>query len=384
MAHLLDYVTQAGSKTVADFPLNELDVACLNELGYLPYQEHLQTQMDWSKFHLLADLASQLADQDRTFDFLVTKERIALLEAVLAAPRFEGLALGHYVNDISQEYEHQFAAMIWDLSAAGHRQVVFRGTDDSLIGWKEDFNMSYQRQIPAQQLALAYLKSYLEAEDGALVVSGHSKGGNLALYASSFLPLDLQERLVGVHIYDAPGLHESVLGSSGYQGLKPKVVAFRPQEAIVGVMLGSDLTYQTVASLGKGMEQHDMSKWQVAEATFVPVDGLSDLSLSLEQTFDDWLATHSSQDLKLFFDTCFDLFFDAGIDSLNDLSSNTNQVLKQLLVTANQLDKDQRDFLLKAVGDLIGLYQKHALERAWQERSAAVTAFLGKWQSGKQ
>lgn len=384
MAHLLDYVTQAGSKTVADFPLNELDVASLNELGYLPYQEHLKIQMDWSKFHLLADLVSQVADQDRTFDFLVTKERIALLEAVLAAPRFEGLALGRYVNDISQEYERQFAAMIWDLPAAGHRQVVFRGTDDSLIGWKEDFHMSYQRRIPAQQLALAYLKTYLEEGAGTVVVSGHSKGGNLALYASSFLPLDLQERLMSVHIYDAPGLHESVVGSLGYQGLKPKVVAFRPREAIIGVMLGSDLTYQTVASLGKGMEQHDMSNWQVAGDTFVAVDGLSDLSLSLEKTFDDWLTTHSSRDLKLLFDTCFDLFFDAGIDSLNDLSGNTNQALKQLLATANQLDKNQRDFLLKTVGDLIGLYQKHALERAWQERSAAVTAFLAKWQSGRE
>lgn len=244
--------------------------------------------------------------------------------------------------------------------------------------------MSYQRRIPAQQLALAYLKTYLEEGAGTVVVSGHSKGGNLALYASSFLPLDLQERLMSVHIYDAPGLHESVVGSLGYQGLKPKVVAFRPREAIIGVMLGSDLTYQTVASLGKGMEQHDMSNWQVAGDTFVAVDGLSDLSLSLEKTFDDWLTTHSSRDLKLFFDTCFDLFFDAGIDSLNDLSGNTNQALKQLLATANQLDKNQRDFLLKTVGDLIGLYQKHALERAWQERSAAVTAFLAKWQSGRE
>lgn len=383
MANLLDYLLTQGHQMVADFPINDLDRACLNELAYLPYQEHLPADVDWSVPQFLSDLAGQVNEDDLSFNFLVTAERVALLKAILEAPRFSGLRLGHYVNQISQAYEYQFAAMVWEWPEANHRQLVFRGTDDSLIGWKEDFNMSYRRTIPAQQFALSYLSDYLRDKPYPLVVSGHSKGGNLALYATAFLPEQLQAYIQSVYVYDAPGLHQSVLESSGYQTMRERVVGFRPEESIVGVMLGSDLSYQTVASQGKGMGQHDMSNWQVAEGSFEFVEGLSALSRSLEKTFDEWLNSHSQEDLKLFFDTCFDLFFDAGIDSINDLSQDTSQALKQLLGTINQLDKRQRDFLLTTVGQLLASYRKHALETTWQDRTAAFSAFLEKWQSSE-
>lgn len=383
MANLLDYA-QSTKQSFVDLPLNELDVACLNELGYLTFGESLPADFDWQAFYPLAELvelAGQAALADLSYNFLVTPNRVALFEAVLTNPRFAGLELGYYINDISTEYERQFAAMIWRLPDIAYTQMIFRGTDDRLIGWKEDFNLSYMRLIPAQQAALTYLKDFLTQEPCQLVVSGHSKGGNLALYATSHLSVDLQDLVSQVYVFDAPGIHASVLASAGYETISQRVLALRPQESIVGVMLGSGLAYETVVSRQSGLLQHDLANWQVEADRFERADGLSQISLNLEKTFADWLTSYSKHDLKLFFDTCFDIFFTSGIDSLNDFTKPAGDTLKPLLATISRLDKTQRDFLTKAIGQLLGLYQKHALETAWANRPDYWGELLGKWQS---
>lgn len=383
MANIKDYVLANGHRSFDDFPLNELDIACLNELGYLTFGEHLPEMLDHHGYHRLADLLEPLAATELaqpTYDFLVTPARVELLRAVLTSQRFGDVELGYYVNDVNPDYDRQFAAMVMRLPSLGHTQLIFRGTDDSLIGWKEDFNMSYMRTIPAQQAAVSYLRQFLTDFSGELVVSGHSKGGNLALYASSLIPADLQAQIRAVYVFDAPGLHQSVLTSSGYQDIRSKVIALRPEESIVGIMLGSDVAYETVISQNKGLLQHDLSNWQVSDTAFLRSPQLSQFSLSLEKTFSDWLSQHSNQELKLFFDTFFDLFFTSGITSLNDLSSPTQDQTRALLTTLHHLDKPHRDFMLKAVNQLLTLYGKHALE-ARRTLPAYWGDALGKWQS---
>ncbi|MGT2896365.1 Mbeg1-like protein [Streptococcus entericus] len=383
MANIKDYVLANGHRSFDDLSLNELDIACLNELGYLTFGEHLPETLDHHSYHRLANLLGRLAVaelEQPVYDFLVTPARIELLRAVLTSPRFEDLELGCYVNDVNPDYGRQFAAMVMCLPSLGHTQLIFRGTDDSLIGWKEDFNMSYMRTIPAQQAAFSYLREFLMDFSGKLVVSGHSKGGNLALYASSLVPATLQTKISAVYVFDAPGLHQSVLNSPGYQTIRPRVKAFRPEEAIVGIMLSSDVAYETVISQNRGLLQHDMSHWQVSETAFLRSSQLSQFSLSLEKTFNDWLNQYSNQELKLFFDTFFDLFFTSGIASLNDLSTPDPVRARAMLNTLRHLDKPRREFMIKAVNQLMSLYGKHAL--ADRQRGPAYWGdILGKWQS---
>uniref|UniRef100_UPI0035A0E8D3 Mbeg1-like protein n=1 Tax=Streptococcus ferus TaxID=1345 RepID=UPI0035A0E8D3 len=227
MTNFCDYVKQNSRNSFADLPLNEVDIACLNELAYLPLGDWLgQEQLALDKVAL-----GQFRDYEKTLqvdlDFLITKERWNLFQAVLDSKRFEQLHLSYYTNEVSSEFERQFAAMMLEIPEIGHRQLIFRGTDDSLIGWKEDFQMTYMREIPAQRLAVTYLKHYLETTEGQLIISGHSKGGNLALYAASQQSSGQQERIQQIYLFDAPGLHQTVLSSPGYLAVRGKVVAIR-------------------------------------------------------------------------------------------------------------------------------------------------------------
>lgn len=382
---IIDYVKAHGQEDFVQTPLNEVDIVCLNELGYLPYGKWLPELLTGEEFFNVSDLKSIVAEEQTIqTDFLLTPNRLELLEAVLAASRFADLEIGHYVNDISDEYDKQFAAMVMKLPSIGHTQLVFRGTDDTIVGWKEDFNMTYMSTIPAQYSALTYLKNFLDQCSSQVVVSGHSKGGNLALYASSHLGATDQNKIAKVYILDAPGLHPDLLIREGYQTIRERLIGLRPQESVVGVMLSSDMAYETIESEGTGIWQHDVSKWQVTNQTFNRLPELSHFSQNLEKTFADWVDSYSGQELKLLVETSFDLFSESGIDSLNDLSDNPAQKLLELLTTFKDLDKEKKDFLGKSLMNLVTTYNKHALEQAWHHRPDPLGDFFNKWQSKKE
>lgn len=84
---------------------------------------------------------------------MVTKERVDLAEAMVRSRRFAGLNLSDYCSVLDKEVEKQSAAMIFSLPELGYQQIVFRGTDDSVIGWKESFQLTYSREIPAHPLS---------------------------------------------------------------------------------------------------------------------------------------------------------------------------------------------------------------------------------------
>lgn len=162
MGTINDYVTQHQDKTFEAFPLNEADKMCLNELGYFCFEE-LDASIDVTKDVLVQEVFRPYSTGEKTLDrnFLTTKSRIDLLKTVAESDRFADLHVSYYVNDVDEEYERQFAAMVFSLPQLDYRQLVFRGTDDTLIGWKEDFKLSYVREIPAHRSSLKYLEEIL-------------------------------------------------------------------------------------------------------------------------------------------------------------------------------------------------------------------------------
>lgn len=360
MANIIDYLTQYGQDSFSERSFNQIDILILNELAYLPLAEKL----DLGKGKLLVDLAQSVLDLPA--DFLVTPERLELLKTVVNSQRFADLTLLSYVNEIDPAYDKQFAALVFALPSMGYRQLVFRGTDDSLVGWKEDFNMTYMSEIPAQRRAVAFLTQVLTQESGQLLVSGHSKGGNLAVYASSFVAEDLQEHIQAIHVFDAPGLHERVLTSSGYQRIRSKMVVIRPQDSIVGVMLTSDNPAIIIASDKQGIEQHNVIHWQVDGYGLKQVDSPTQTSQILEQTFKSWTSELGSQDLKLLVDVVFDIFADAGINSLNDIQANTPKKIAEVLSVLSHLPSDKRDLINQSFNLFIKQFSQYRYQQISQ------------------
>lgn len=323
MATINGYLDYNKNRSFKDFAFNEADILCLNELGYFCFEE-LDASIDFSKDVNLHEVLMPYVTGEKPFNhsFLVTEERVKLLQKVVASKRFVNLNLSDYVNDVDAEYERQFSAMVFTLPEINHHQLVFRGTDDTMIGWKEDFKLTYVQEIPAHRAAVAYLEAYFEKYAGKVTVSGHSKGGNLALYAVAHVNDLLREQIEKIYMLDAPGLQEKGLESDGYKAIRERVTVIRPEESIVGIMLYNDIEPIVVKSNASGIMQHAVTSWQFNEETgeLILAERQTDLSQNLEKTFKQWMKELSSQELKILFDILFDTLMSSGIHSINDVT----------------------------------------------------------------
>lgn len=358
MAHLIDYLEKVENLAFDQEPLNILDKVCINEIGYLTYEKWL-TASDLKKPINLHDFAEG-KELNPDYSFMVTKERVELAEAIVRSRRFASLSLSNYRSVLDKEVEKQFAAMIFSLSELDYHQLVFRGTDDSVIGWKEDFQLTYSREIPAHRSAMTFLEDHLPNLSGRITVSGHSKGGNLALYSAVQSSTSLREKIAELLLLDSPGLMKSLLEKPSYQELKAKMIVIRPQDSVVGVMLYWDRPAQLVAAEGIGFAQHNALTWEVDLTTndFAYEDQPTELSQRLEETFQEWIETLPNQELKQGCDLVFDTILDSGIESLDDIGIQALPQIGQMLQEFGNLSDKQKKVLQDGFNQLLWIFWK--------------------------
>lgn len=83
-------------------PFNEVDLVCLNELVYLPFE-----LLDRTKTVSLNILKSFYYSNKNNIklSFTVTKERLELLEAIFDSIRYKDLVFWNPVSETSSEYK---------------------------------------------------------------------------------------------------------------------------------------------------------------------------------------------------------------------------------------------------------------------------------------
>ena len=358
MPNLIDYLEKVKELTFDQEPLNILDKVCINEIGYLTYEKWL-TASDLKKPINLHDFAEG-KELNPDYSFMVTKERVELAEAIVRSRRFASLSLSNYRSVLDKEVEKQFAAMIFSLPELDYHQLVFRGTDDSVIGWKEDFQLTYSREIPAHRSAMTFLEDHLPNLSGRITVSGHSKGGNLALYSAVQSSTSLREKIAELLLLDSPGLMKSLLEKPSYQELKARMTVIRPQDSVVGVMLYWEIPAQLVAAEGIGFAQHNALTWEVdlAGNDFVYEDQPTELSQRLEETFQEWIETLPNQELKQGCDLVFDTILDSGIESLDDIGIQALPQIGQMLQEFGNLSDKQKKVLQDGFNQLLWIFWK--------------------------
>ena len=339
MANIFDYLTDVQYDSFYDLPLNELDVLALTELTYLPFDNLLDQSVN-----RLSDVATRVP---RESTMLTNKERLQLLDQLSQHKRFKNSKLSNFVNDIDVELQKQFAAMTYRLNLDTYL-IVFRGTDDSIIGWKEDFHMTYMKEIPAQKHALEYLEDFFKQyPKQKVIIAGHSKGGNLAVYAASQIQPELQEKISAVFTYDAPGLQAHLTETSGYQEVIPKIHRYVPQGSVIGMMLEIPDTPIVVRSLALGgIAQHNTFSWQTEGTHFVQLEEISSESLQIKDALKEWMDSVPDEELELYFNLFFGTILESGINSINDLSSTgAIEHIHQLVSQAQTLEPQQVEIL---------------------------------------
>ena len=339
MANIFDYLTDVQYDSFYDLPLNELDILALTELTYLSF-DNLLDESD----NRLLDVATRVP---RDSNMLTNKERLQLLDQLSTHKRFKNSKLSNFVNDIDVELQKQFAAMTYRLNLDTYL-IVFRGTDDSIIGWKEDFHMTYMNEIPAQKHALTYLEDFFKQHPKQKVlIAGHSKGGNLAVFAASQIQPELQEKISAIYTYDAPGLQAHLTETTGYQDIIPKIHRYVPQGSVIGMMLEVPDTPIVVRSLALGgIAQHNTFSWLTEGQHFVQLEAISSESLQIKDTLKEWVDSVPDEELELYFNLFFGTILESGINSINDLSSTgAIEHIHQLVSQAQTLEPQQVEIL---------------------------------------
>ena len=355
MGNLITYVQQYEAQTFKAKSFTDIDVLVLTEIAYLPFDGIVPSTFNVTEAISIQKLGKEfekIKDKEHEKNpFMITNERIQLLEVVSKSQRFKDIKVFGFMNDINDELTKQFAAVCYQWKEDS-RWIIFRGTDESLTGWKEDFMMTYSDLIPAQTDAIEYLRKQAATFSGTLNVSGHSKGGNLSLYASAMQEEDIQNRIQQIYCWDSPGVHRSILGTEGYQRVVSKAKRYIPQDSIVGLMLESQVPYHIIESQGSGISQHSALMWNIEEDHFIELTELTRNSQLTDQTFKQWTETVADEDLKLFFDTFFELFFEMGVETVNDVYYNFRMYMQKFFEKAYQMDTEKREILLR-VGRLL-------------------------------
>ncbi|MRS03460.1 DUF2974 domain-containing protein, partial [bacterium] len=317
MGKTMDYLQWRGDLNFSKDPFNDVDALILALLSYLPFKDivpgiELKEEITLKEtsaryFSEKPKLEIKPSNINPTASSTFDSELVELLKTAASCPRFSDIRLSRYDENTDFSIGRQFAAVTFTLHNLERSKVVaFRGTDNSLVGWKEDFKLTCMEQIPAQESACKYLERTIGLLTSQFIVCGHSKGGNLAMYAGSHLNAARQSRLTKIINFDGPGFDFSIVNKESFTHCEHKIFSYIPEESIVGMLLEPVGKRTVVASSGRFMSQHDALNWGVVRSKFL-CGTLSSNARLLEQTLKTWLTDISLEEREMFLEALFDI-----------------------------------------------------------------------------
>lgn len=275
-----------------------------------------------------------------------------LYAAIGVNPRFACVRVDASDEHFSEEQQMQFAAVTM-LLPGGTLAVAFRGTDDSFVGWKEDFNMAFRYPVPAQRAACEYVCAVARLWRGPMVLLGHSKGGNLAVYAAMNAPEPVQRRVTAVYSLDGPGFPSQIVGSDPYRSVMPLIVKIVPDSSIVGMILETPEPMRVVRSDQKGVMQHLTFSWQVSGNDFEYLPQVSPSSQLFNRSLNGWLESLSTEDRERAVDALFSVLRSSHADNISDLMAAGLKAVPTMINTFVGLSEADRRHLIEAMGLLM-------------------------------
>ena len=275
-----------------------------------------------------------------------------LMEKASGLRRYAGIRLHHYVNVINADATEQMSAVTFDLED-GTSYVAYRGTDGSIVGWREDFNLAWLRQSSGQKHAVEYLNQAGEVSGRDLRVGGHSKGGNFAVYAAAFCDESVRDRILEVYTNDGPGFIREVAQSDQMSSIQPKIRSIVPDESLFGLLMYGQYGHEVITSSARGVLQHDAQTWQILGNHFVRAEGLRGSSVLLNRILTDWIEDVEIDKRRQFVDFLFDVLETPGVDTFAKLRENKARNLAELVKTARGMDKERRDEFFEVLSVLV-------------------------------
>ena len=377
MGNIMDYISWRGDLTFAQSPFNEVDnliLACfsyvnLDRIPAVTRQKGIELKKlvkEFKKLHTIKEL-----EADKSFIRLAPFMMFEMAESV----RFGNCVIRNYVNEIVTEAEQQFSAVEIVLDD-GTSYISFRGTDDTIIGWKEDFNLS-TGVVPAQERAVEYMERISDKASGMLRVGGHSKGGNLAIYGSVMCK-SAHDKILEIYSNDGPGFSKEFQDSPETAEMMPKIIRIIPEYSIIGTLLEHEKQPIIVASTSRGLLQHDGFSWEVQGPGLVRRDSLNKTALRFIEILHKWIDGMDTEQKRLLIEDLFATLQASGCENLSEVQSGG---IKSLAAMVKRLDKfapESKGMMQELLTAICGGWLEQLQENTKDKLSAIPQSFSDK------
>lgn len=281
-----------------------------------------------------------------------------LLFYLAASPRFRDIRINYHISKTDSSSEKQFSATTFILNNT-YAYVAFRGTDYSLIGWKEDFNMAFTKAIPSQIEGVQYLNTIAKLIPHSLYIGGHSKGGNIAVYAAMNCNYRVKPRIKKIFSHDGPGFRKEIIESDAFNEIKDKINKTLPQSSLIGMLLENHEEYHVVKSnkFG-GLRQHDPFSWEIVDSDFNYLEKISYGSKYTSDTLNNWLSNICDEKRRLFIDGLFDIFTCTKSQSFIEISQNWKNNIPIIFNALKNMDNEVKSMIIELFKELSTFYIK--------------------------
>ena len=350
MSNLIDYVAWRGDIDFDYDPLNEIDSMIFCQLSYLdfgglvPEDGRISLENCSKLFFESSDF-----EKRKNLGALINPLTVDLFRACASSRRFSSLSLSNFRNIMNEKTEEQFSAISFSFGCKW-TYAAFRGTDDTLVGWKEDFNLAFMDSLPSQKDAALYLDETAESSNPVLYVGGHSKGGNLAVYAASKCSRKNQDKISLVFSNDGPGFQKNFFEESGFMNVSSKIRSIVPEFSVVGMLFGHDYeNTHSVKSDGEGLMQHDAFNWNILGTHFVYVDDVNKESKFVSKTVNGWFLELDYDQRYVFVETIFSVLRGTNFKTALEFSENPFESFLKIVQSSSKIDRETSDKVTKTI-----------------------------------
>ena len=347
MANMVDYLAWRGDLPFEAAPWNEIDGLLIATLSYLDFHGGRDPK-GWT----LEEMARIDLLQEGTSNSFAGRKKA--FEAMAAGERFRRCRVHHAIALTDAEIGMQFSALCLDLPD-GTTCVAFRGTDNTLIGWREDFDMAYTTRVPAQEAAILYLGRAAALSKRPIRLVGHSKGGNLAVYAAAYAKKSVQNRIESIWSYDGPGMNRETSQTEEYLRIRDRIRSFVPQTSIIGMLMDYYEPYTVVRSTASGISQHDPMSWQVYGPRFETLPAIDQTAVVTRDTLHEWLRNSTPEQRAAFVDALFSMAESTKATKMSELTGEKLKTLLTMVGSRKEVDPETRRVFTRLMAQAVTL-----------------------------
>ncbi len=343
MANLYDYITWRGDLTFDERPFNDVDNLILSELCYAEMEDIVPTD---SKQISLEHLNKRYIELGYVSELVNNPKET--LELTARSERFKDIGISDYINVIDHDREIQFSAVTFHLPD-GTLYVAYRGTDNTIVGWREDFNFSF-KETAGQEEAKNYLERVANNTNNTnktnkIIVGGHSKGGNLAVYAAAFADKEVRDSILQVYSNDGPGFNDSISKNPQYLSSLGKVKLIIPSFSVVGILLNNKSERTVIKSDATGPMQHSPLTWQVNASSFEEVDEQDPSSIFLDEALGQWIDSMDDQEKMALVSSIFDSLDASGASTVHEIKKGKSKAYFAIAKAFMKIDSTRKSEL---------------------------------------